>query len=211
LSAIDGLMHGFFTRIPEVDVAVEREEAMHRLQGAHDELLTVLGSSRSCLWTAEQVHGNAVSACKGGASSGYESGVDGLVIAKGGAALGIYVADCCAVYLVDVENKACGLVHSGKCGTQQGIVAKALDLMHNEFGTKPELVIAQLSPCIRPPWYENDFAQTIREQCRSAGLLPGNIHDSETCTAENVDRYYSYRREKGRTGRMLAVLGWAVQ
>jgi len=33
------------------------------------------------------------------------------------------------------------------------------------------------------------------------------IYDCSICTACDLDRYYSYRAEKGRTGRMLAVLG----
>jgi copper oxidase (laccase) domain-containing protein len=32
------------------------------------------------------------------------------------------------------------------------------------------------------------------------------IHDSGICTACRVDLYYSYRAEKGKTGRMLALL-----
>ncbi|MFL6537565.1 MAG: laccase domain-containing protein [Chthoniobacterales bacterium] len=41
-------------------------------------------------------------------------------------------------------------------------------------------------------------------QCRSVGVR--NIHDSAKCTACEPERYYSYRAEKGRTGRMLALL-----
>ena len=33
------------------------------------------------------------------------------------------------------------------------------------------------------------------------------IHDSGVCTACDLDRYYSYRAEKGKTGRMLALFG----
>jgi polyphenol oxidase len=33
------------------------------------------------------------------------------------------------------------------------------------------------------------------------------IHDTGRCTACHPDLYYSYRAEKGRTGRMLALLG----
>jgi hypothetical protein len=33
------------------------------------------------------------------------------------------------------------------------------------------------------------------------------LHDSGVCTACHIDLYYSYRAEKGRTGRMLALLG----
>jgi copper oxidase (laccase) domain-containing protein len=35
------------------------------------------------------------------------------------------------------------------------------------------------------------------------------IHDSGVCTACHLNAYYSYRAEKGRTGRMLALLALA--
>ena len=62
----------------------------------------------------------------------------------------------------------------------------------------------QLSPCIRPPHYEVDFAAEIIRQARAAGVE--QVHDSGRCTASDPARYYSYRAEKGRTGRMLALL-----
>ena len=34
-----------------------------------------------------------------------------------------------------------------------------------------------------------------------------DIHDSGICTACDLGRYYSYRAEKGKTGRMLAMIG----
>jgi copper oxidase (laccase) domain-containing protein len=77
--------------------------------------------------------------------------------------------------------------------------------MREKFSTKPEDLIVQLSPCIRPPHYEIDFAATIIEQCRAQGVK--KIYDSGICTACDIVRYYSYRAEKGRTGRMLALLG----
>ena len=77
--------------------------------------------------------------------------------------------------------------------------------MREEFGIASGDVIAQLSPCIRPPHYEIDFAAEIVRQCRDAGIK--EVHDSGVCTACDLQRYYSYRAEKGRTGRMLALLG----
>jgi hypothetical protein len=62
----------------------------------------------------------------------------------------------------------------------------------------------QLSPCIRPPHYEIDFAAKILRQCREVGVK--EVHDCGVCTACDLQNYYSYRAEKGRTGRMLALL-----
>ncbi len=208
LSGIDGLLHGFVKRIPSVQVAVEREAAMGALRAAHDQALEGIGTARSHLWTAEQIHGNGIGLCGAGEEARCLPGEDGLVTGEAGRTLGIYVADCCAVYLVDPEKRVCGLVHSGKKGTELEIVPRAVERMASEYGTRPETVVAQLSPCIRPPRYEVDFAARIRAQCRSVGLAAENIHDPGTCTAENVGHYYSYRRERGKTGRMLAVLGF---
>ncbi len=109
------------------------------------------------------------------------------------------------IAIVDHKTPAIGLVHSGKKGTERAIVSNAIQQMREHFGSDPAELVVQLSPCIRPPHYEIDFAAQIVEQCRAAGVKM--IHDSGVCTACDVDRYYSYRAEKGKTGRMLALLG----
>ena len=78
--------------------------------------------------------------------------------------------------------------------------------MGERFGVEPVDIIVQLSPCIRPPTYEVDFARTIREDCLAAGVPAEQVHDDGTCTSSDHDRYYSYRIEKGKTGRMLALM-----
>jgi len=77
--------------------------------------------------------------------------------------------------------------------------------MSDRFGADPANMIVQLSPCIRPPHYEVDFAAEIVRHCRTLGIK--KIHDSCVCTAGDLHRYYSYRAEKGKTGRMLALIG----
>ena len=130
---------------------------------------------------------------------------DGIITNQRGVALGIYVADCCAVYIVDPTTPAIGLVHSGRKGTELGVVTNAIRQMIQRFGSDPANMVVQLSPCIRPPHYEVDFASEIMRQCRAQGVH--YIHDSGTCTACELSRYYSYRAEKGKTGRMQAVIG----
>jgi copper oxidase (laccase) domain-containing protein len=132
------------------------------------------------------------------------AGCDGIITNQRKVALGIHVADCCAVYIVDPKKRAIGLVHSGKKGTELGVVANAIAQMKAHFGSNPAELVVQLSPCIRPPHYEVDFAAKIIGQCRAQGVK--QIHDSGICTACHLDLYYSYRAEKGKTGRMLALL-----
>ena len=131
-------------------------------------------------------------------------GCDGIITNQRRVALGIYVADCCAVYIVDPKTPAIGLVHSGRKGTELGVVTNAINQMVHRFSSDPADMIIQLSPCIRPRHYEVDFAAEIMQQCRAFGVK--EIHESGICTACNLDRYYSYRAEKGKTGRMLALI-----
>ena len=216
LTALPSCVHVFTRRIPDIDVSHDKAEALRRLDAAHLEIRREIGIADWPLLTAEQIHGDKIAiACRVEAerrrvdlaptSDKEFAGCDGFITNQRGIALGIHVADCCAVYIVDPTTPAIGLVHSGKEGTALGIAGKAIQRMKETFDSNPANMIVQLSPCIRPPHYEIDFAADIVEQCRSLGVK--EIHDSGVCTACHLDIYYSYRAEKGKTGRMLAVLG----
>jgi copper oxidase (laccase) domain-containing protein len=219
LSAIGICRHVFIQRIQGIDVSHDKTEVLERVDAAHREIRNAIGLGDWPLFTAEQVHGDKIAVLdevgsalradrgrRGAASLPAREfpGCDGIITNQRSVALGIYVADCCAVYIVDPKRPAIGLVHSGRKGTELGVVTNAIRQMIERFGSPPADLIVQLSPCIRPPHYEVDFAAEIVQQCRALGVK--EIHDSRTCTACDLGRYYSYRAEKGKTGRMLAVL-----
>ncbi len=205
LSALSGVIHGFAIRVPGIEMSHDKAEALARLDGVHREIRRDHGLGAMPFITAQQVHGNRIAVVASPiAENKCFDGCDGIVTNQRGVSLGIYVADCCAVYLVDPIQGAIGLVHSGKKGTELGIVSRAIENMAAQFGTRSTDVIAQLGPSIRPPHYEIDFAAEIVRQCREAGIRM--VNDCGICTACDLDRYYSYRAEKGRTGRMLAFL-----
>jgi hypothetical protein len=52
-----------------------------------------------------------------------------------------------------------------------------------------------------------DLVEANRRQLISAGVLPKNISASTLCTACHPDLLFSYRAEKGLTGRMMGVAG----
>lgn len=206
LKAIASIRHAFITRIPGINVSHDKTEALKALDAVHREARREIGMADWPLLTAQQVHGNKIAVIDHSVSKSQEfSGCDGLITNQRGIALGIHVADCCAVYIVDPKAAAIALVHSGKKGTELGIASNAIQKMREHFGSSPANLIVQLSPCIRPPHYEIDFAAKIVEQLRAAGVK--QVHDSGVCTACDIGRYYSYRAEKGKTGRMLALLG----
>ena len=205
LSALAGVAHAFTLRVPGIEVSHDKMEALARLDANHREIRNEHGLGGAPFITAQQVHGKQIAVVDQAISQDqcFES-CDGLITNQRGVCLGIYVADCCAVFIVDPIRNAIGLVHSGKKGTDLGIVSNATRLMTEHFGSRPADLVMQLSPCIRPPHYETDFAGEIVRQCRDLGVTA--VHDSGVCTACDLNRYYSYRAEKGRTGRMLAFL-----
>jgi YfiH family protein len=52
-----------------------------------------------------------------------------------------------------------------------------------------------------------DLPEANRQQLLAAGLSAKSITVSSLCTACNPDQFFSYRTEKGVTGRMMAVAG----
>ena len=220
LGALGICRHVFTQRIAGIDVLHDKAEVLKRLDAAHRKIQNTIGMGDWPVFTAQQIHGHKIAVVddvgsalradrgrRGAASlpSREFPGCDGIITSQRRVALGIYVADCCAVYIVDPKTPAIGLVHSGRKGTEFGVVRNAINQMVHRFSSDPANMIVQLSPCIRPPHYEIDFAAEIIQQCRAFGVK--EIHDSGICTACDLDRYYSYRAEKGKTGRMLALLG----
>ena len=201
-----GCHHGFVGRVPRIELSHDKAVVLENLDKVHRRARQILGLGGRKFITVHQVHGDKIARVDSvPATDRCFERCDALITNQRDVCLGIYVADCCAVYLVDRDARAIGLVHSGKKGTALGVVRSAIESMRQEFGIEPGDLIVQLSPCIRPPHYEIDFAAEIVRQCRDAGVE--EIFDSGICTACDLERYYSYRAEKGRTGRMLALLG----
>ena len=204
LSRFGGVRHAFTRRAAGVDLSHDKPTVLRRLDAVHREIRHEIGVDRMPFITAEQVHGDCVAVVDEPNQDHCFADCDGLVTNRPNTCLGIYVADCCAVYLLDPVRNAIGLVHSGRKGTERSIASIAVETMSQQFGSNPAELVVQLSPCIRPPHYEVDFAAEIVAQCKRAGVR--QISDSAKCTACDLRAYYSYRAEKGKTGRMLALL-----
>lgn len=202
-----GVRADFVTRVPGVEPSYEKEEVLQRLMPWHERALSTLGFSWEQLRRAEQVHGAGLAVVGKEGCSEPVSGVDGLLAAEQDICLGIYVADCAPVYVVDRKTRALALLHSGRKGSELNITGRAIECMGAEFGSEAADLIVVIGPCIRPPHYEMNCAELIMQSALAAGVPKASIFDSGICTAETMERHYSYRMEKGLTGRMLALLG----
>jgi len=197
-------------RIPRLILPAHRGEALLVQRPIHEKIVSSLFSSGDDskslpLIYADQCHGSEIAVVHPPfLQNEVIHRVDGLMTVHSGVILGITVADCAPVWIVEKQGRAGALIHSGRKGTEEGIVPKAIAKMERIFGIHPKDMIVIIGPCIRPPCYEIDFAIIISQQARELGV--GMIEDEKICTACHPDRYYSYRRERGKTGHMLALL-----
>lgn len=162
--------------------------------------------------------------------------VDGLITNEPGILLATSHADCTPIFLLDPENRAIGMVHSGWKGTVGLIGVNAVRAMEKEFGTDPSQLIAVIGPCICKNCYEIgqevavrfmeifggerfalqkkdngkymlDLKRANKRILFEAGLREFNIVCSEICTFERDDLFYSHRRMGAERGQMLAFIG----
>lgn len=168
-----------------------------------------------------QIHSNHV--CRG--TVGKQTG-DALVTNEPGLALAVGAADCYPVLFYDEKNKVIGAAHCGWKGTLGRIVKNTIDEMLLLGAKKEQLKIAigqgisapnyEVSEEVIAQFREAGFPEScwegrrldlLQANCfvaREAGILPEHIWSMNRCTTE--PDFFSYRRDKGKTGRMWAVI-----
>jgi len=159
---------------------------------------------------------------------------DALWSPEVGTALGIKVADCLPVSMVDSKASVVANVHSGWRGTVQKIVTSTVGAMRAGSPFSPARALAFLGPTIRQCCFE--VGEEVVEEFRSAfgdmtpfvdrsgpkphidvvavtrslltalGFAGDRIHDSGLCTRCDDSIFHSYRRGRKNAGRNLAIV-----
>jgi hypothetical protein len=80
--------------------------------------------------------------------------VDGLITNEKGIILATFYADCVPLFIVDTQNKAIGLSHSGWRGTVAKMGEVTLNKMATEYGTNAKNVKVAIAPSICQNCYE---------------------------------------------------------
>lgn len=210
-----------------MNLAVSSGDDRADVEQNRDVLLDRLGFPRGAMAIAGQVHGSRVAMVDG---PGLVPETDGLVTQTPGLLLAMVAADCAVVLIVDDDATVVGAAHAGWRGTVGGVVEALLSRLA-DTGAAPDALRAWVSPCISQRRFEVgpevaerfsaefvsvnpdtgkhhvDLAGAIRARLTESGIPPGRIFVDGRCTVERPDLFYSYRGQRGRTGRMMGFIG----
>ncbi|HEU5250847.1 MAG TPA: peptidoglycan editing factor PgeF, partial [Thermoanaerobaculia bacterium] len=178
---------------------------------------------------ATQVHGREVIAIRDRPAQGetVDAGSgDAMVTRLSGVALVVQTADCVPLLLAAPD--AVGAVHAGWRGAVANVAGAAVEALLAPTAD-PASVRAWLGPSIGPCCYEvggevaaqfaADFVRAsssgrprldlhgvVRSQLEAAGLASRNIASDPSCTMCGGERFASWRRDRERAGRMIALV-----
>lgn len=159
-----------------------------------------------------------------------EDRADAIVSDLPGILAGVKTADCVPILLGDPKNRAYAAVHSGWRGTSKLIARRAVQIMHDTYGSDPADLICAIGPAALCGNYEvgadviESISQTFRDHERyftptreghalvdlhlanedllaDSGVNRANIFKAPLCTMERTDLFFSYRVEKAKYGR----------
>lgn len=160
---------------------------------------------------------------------GYEE-CDALITREFGVFLVVSVADCVPIFLFDPVTRTVAGIHAGWRGTSSGIVRNAMALLNTEHGVRAGDVVAFVGPAAGVCCYEVskdvgslfdlgvvkkesggswkvDLKDANVRQLIDSGVPQRNIEQHEGCTIHQAERFHSHRRDGGRSGRMMGVIG----
>jgi hypothetical protein len=169
------------------------------------------------------------------AATGHDVRADAIVTDDPGRLAAVRVADCTPVLVSSGDGRIVAAVHAGWRGVVGGVVGTAIDAMR-AMGAEPGKMAAAVGPCIGAGAFEVgpevadefrrvfgattvhvrprgdgkamvDLKGAIREQLLRAGVSAGRIDVLPHCTVRDAADFFSHRRERGMTGRMVGIIG----
>lgn len=192
-----------------------------------------LTSARVALTSCHQVHGTTVKSFRQSDGWCEESECDALWTNTRPSAVAIKVADCLPVTMIDPGAMLVANIHSGWRGAAAKIVEATVREVESHSNFAPSRAHVYLGPSIRQCCFEvgeevveaftTAFGDVSAYTDRRRGQRPyldlvgitgaalerlgfagGAIFDSGVCTRCD-ERFHSYRRDRGRSGRNLAM------
>lgn len=212
----------------EPDSSVNLAENRRRLARSID--------AESCPWVlSRQVHGREVFWSEGAMSDPKDlaslPAADAIATATPRRLASVRTADCVPILLACPRRGAVAAVHAGWRGLMLGVIEAAVDRLVAGAADRGAL-LAAIGPAIGVDAYEVgedvveafagagrpavlrrderglrlDLFETTRRQLVDLGVSPARIDGAPCCTHADPARFFSYRRDGARSGRLAAVI-----
>ncbi len=217
---------GIEKRIPGLNCGYNSNASKSEVKRNRNLLFQELGLLSDHVAFAKQVHKDHVEIINSG---GTYPDTDALITQKHGLTLAIQVADCAAVLIAEPDSHIVAAIHAGWRGAVAGIIPETVNRMKSKATARPDRMLAYISPCISQQFFEVgdevaskfpkkfvdsesyakdhiDLKGYLIQQLKDEGIPAIQIHSDPDCTFRDAKDYYSYRREKERSGRMLALI-----
>lgn len=195
-----------------------------------------LGVPKDHIYFPLQTHGTASIVVDGSEKRTDIEAVEAdITITRAGVAAAIRTADCVPVLFACVETGWVAACHAGWKGCVRGVVLETIARLRalgasrlvasigphisvDSFEVSPETAeeIISSSPdrdilVLRDRRSYIDLRKMVRAQLQTAGLAAGDIDDVFGCTVLDSERFYSFRRDGDRSGRMLSAIVGGVR
>jgi len=229
--------HGGTSRGPfaSLNVGYTVGDSADCVEANHALVYQVLGVTRDCVVTAEQVHGTRIGVVTSRDGGRVMERTDALVTDEPGVYLMLRFADCVPVLMYAPDRRMVALVHTGWRGAAQRIVGSTVEMMVRHFECDPAEMRVGIGPSIGQCCYEvgtevSQAMQAVNEHSpgvvtrrddrgkahvdlqvanadQLAALGVRHVEIAGVCTRCHRDDFYSHRGDNGRTGRFAAVIG----
>lgn len=212
--------------IPGLNLGLNTGESQSQIKANQQRLLKFLQLEGTEIALARQVHGDHIETVKHG---GIYPNTDALITKKPGLLLAIQVADCAAVLIGDPESGIIAAAHAGWRGAVSEVIPQTIRQLIRSGNSRPENMVAYISPAICKKHFEVgpevsrqfpssfvdadsydkphvDLKGFIRRQLIDHKIPKQQIQMDAGCTLCEENKYYSFRRERERAGRMLGLI-----
>jgi YfiH family protein len=221
-----------------LNLGLNTQDQQANVEGNRSLLARAFGINQEALVTPRQVHGSDILVINE-PNEDYSHFLtvegDAVITNQHNVMIGVCVADCVPILLLDPVKNVVAVVHAGWKGTAARLVSKTVDGMHTEFGTDPAMLHAAIGPCIQKCCYEVDepvrkafqlsgiawdscaelktpgkwhldLSAANRELLLHAGLPADAVQISDQCVCCHSEQFFSYRRDKDESGRQMGFI-----
>jgi len=160
LDGLDGIRHGYFTRLGGVsdgiygslNIGTGSSDEPDKVRENRRRVASWMGVAPQFLLTAYQIHSPDVLTVRA-PFEGERPKADALVTNRPGVALGVSSADCGPVLFADAQARVVGGTHAGWKGAFTGVLENTIAAMER-LGARRDRIISVLGPSIGPANYE---------------------------------------------------------